>query len=505
MGKIEELRERTYMDLLRLLDEYGKGVLIRPTGFGKTGLLSRLIKSKRYSNILFLYPAEVVRDTVEDFIGVQENVTFVTYSKLINLSENEMREYGGVDLIVCDECHRLGADATRMAMHKLLKVFPDAHLVGATATPERMDLVDEVSEFFDNHVVYKYTLHDAFQDGVLQKPFYCFCSYGTEDLKDVETTVLKEINKNSDTRFIEYDKKLLHSRLIEISELQRMDKIIETTCNKYTSDTSYLKFIVFFSDFKHMASKGSTVRDWFEKAFPNHSIEVLKISSESSKYMSNVNKLSKLVRKQNHIDLVYCVDMLNMGYHVSDLTGIVMYRGTESGIVFSQQLGRVLNSGSKVSGIVFDVVDNIHREAMYGVLGRKSKETLKAKKRLNDLLLKRKSGVSLTDSEKSELKALKERFSSNRWWVSCNDLQPEDLVATGHEATYRELIAKTVAEPVSMRCRQAWKRWKERGGSDNPFTREHVLSQKSPDSVPLSPFCELKRVSVEAVLQEMGL
>ena len=79
------------------------------------------------------------------------------------------------------------------------------------------------------------------------------------------------------------------------------------------------------------------------------------------------------------------------------------------------------------------------------------------------------------------------------------------MIATGHEATYRELIAKTVAEPVSMRCRQAWKRWLEKGGSDNPFTREHILEQKAPKSVPLSPFCELKNVSINAVLKEMGL
>ena len=79
------------------------------------------------------------------------------------------------------------------------------------------------------------------------------------------------------------------------------------------------------------------------------------------------------------------------------------------------------------------------------------------------------------------------------------------MIATGYEATYRELIAKTVAEPRSMRCRQAYQRWKERGGDDSIKTREYILSREAPDFVPLPPFCDLKSVSINEVLNEMGI
>lgn len=513
MKKIDRLRKETYDDMMRLLNEFGKCAVIRPTGFGKTGILTKLIKSKTYNNILFLYPTEVVKDAVLDLYfrgnvpsdAKISNVTFMTYSKLINLSKQDMRDLGDIDLIICDECHRLGATRTYKAMNKLLKVFTEAHLVGATATPDRMDLIDEIGDFFGDHVVFEYTLHSAFSDGVLKRPYYCFCSYGVDDLKFVEKQTRLEVEKMDSDR--DNALTLLRSRLIEISNLQRMSKIIKDTCVECSSDVSYLKFVVFFVDFAHMNDKGFDVEGWFRDAFPDHSLDVLKVSSETSEYTNNTSKLAHLTYKSNHIDLIYCVDMMNMGCHVNDLTGIVMYRGTESGIIYNQQLGRVLSSGSCKSGIVFDVVDNIHREAIYDVLGKRPKLTRRNKNRYEKLKQKQELGEELTPKEIVDLENLSKRFenSDSKWWTNCNDLEPEDLIATGHEATYRELIAKTVAEPISMRCRQAWKRWLEKGGSDKPFTREHILEQKAPKNVPLSPFCELKNVSVYAVLKEMGL
>lgn len=509
--KIDRLREETYNDMLNLLETYKRCALIRPTGFGKTGLLTKLIKSGLYSRILFLYPAEVVKNTVLNFYygGTSETeipcVEFMTYSKLINLSSEDMDSFSDVDLIICDECHRLGAPKTYRAIQLMLSSIKGVALLGATATPNRMDLVDVIGDFFDNRVVFQYTLHDAFKDKILHKPYYCYCTYGVSDITEVERKARLEIEKTSDGRDVA--EKLLRSRLIEISNLQRMDKIIKDTCEKFCSDVSYMKFIVFFTSISHMNEKGADVKKWFKSAFPSHKQHIVKVSSETAESASNVRQLDNMVRREGTIDLIFCVEMMNMGYHVDDITGIVMYRGTESGIIFNQQLGRALSSGANSACIVFDVVDNIHREAVYSVLGMQPQKVKMRKRRYEALLAKSESGVSLTEDEASELHALEKSFAKDydKWWVSCNDLQPTDLIATGHEATYRELIAKTLAEPISMRCRQAWKRWKEKGGSDNPFTREHVLEQKSPDAVPLSPFCELKNVSVNAVLKEMGL
>lgn len=509
VSRIEELRERTYNDLVQKLYSKGRCALVRPTGFGKTGILTRLLSG--YRKVLFLYPSDVVKAAVLRFYygdGVSSdatipNVIFMTYMGLINLSKKEMKNLE-VDLIISDECHKLGAKRTSTAMRKLLSVS-DAHFVGATATPVRMDLFDVIEEFFHNNVVFEYTLHDAFMDNIYRKPYYCYCTYAdTSELKKVEDEAMREVNK------IDVGKEEvlsnLRSKLIEISNLLSMENTIRDICDAHIEDTSYMKFIIFFSNFEHMRKKGDDVERWFCKAYPEHTVHSLRVSSETQAYHENVEELEKLKRQEKVIDLIYCVDMLNLGYHVPDLTGIMMYRGTESGLIYIQQLGRALNSGSDIACVVFDVVDNLHRESVYSVLGKKSKQDIEKRGRLEELKIKSEVEV-LSDSEVEELKELEDYFTAEggKWWLSANRLVQQDLVVVGHEAEYRELIAKTVAEPVSIRCRQAWKRWKERGGSDNPFTREHILGQKAPDAVPLSPFCELKYVSVEAVLREMGL
>lgn len=500
MTKTEEIRKTTYNDLKDKLNQYGKCALVRPTGFGKTGILTKLIKE--YKNVVYLYPTEVVVDTVKKFYGAAEieNTRFITYMKLVKLSEDELKEFGDVDLILCDECHRLGGTKTYKAMNLLLKAFPNAHLVGATATPDRMDLIDVVDKFFNNIVVFEYNLHNAFQDGLLKRPYYCFCSYGIEDIESVE----KETRLECDKMDVDKDKALtlLRSRLIEISNLQRMDKIIRKTCDAVLADTAYLKFIIFFADFNHIEEKGDEVRKWFQKAYPGYTASVLRITSQNKETLENVHKLDKLVYKNKHIDLIFCVDMLNMGYHVDNLSGIGMYRGTSSGIIFAQQLGRVLSSGSSKPAVVFDFVDNIHRESMYQVLGKMPKKVIINRERREELLEKQKLGT-LTKEEEKELNSICNTVS--RWWTHANDLQPEDLIATGHEASYRQLIAKTVVEPISMRCRQAWTRWIERGGDASIMTREAILAQQAPTGVPLEAFARLKKVSVEAVLKEMRL
>ena len=58
MTKVEKLREETYNETLNNLNTYGKCAIIRPTGFGKTGLLVRIIKNKMYKRILYIYSVD---------------------------------------------------------------------------------------------------------------------------------------------------------------------------------------------------------------------------------------------------------------------------------------------------------------------------------------------------------------------------------------------------------------------------------------------------------------
>ena len=166
-----------------------------------------------------------------------------------------------------------------------------------------------------------------------------------------------------------------------------------------------------------------------------------------------------------------------------------MYRGTKSNTIFTQQLGRALSVGANNSAIVFDIVDNLHRKAIYELTVKDKKTTRaksskgsKATKDNYQLDIDGKSIVtydakgnrvetqySLDDNGK-----IVDRDGNESTFVydsvtdtvintssvdvpekNINTITSECLNATGHEATYRDIISKTMAEPLAHRCKYA--------------------------------------------------
>ena len=67
----------------------------------------------------------------------------------------------------------------------------------------------------------------------------------------------------------------------------------------------------------------------------------------------------------NHLKLLYCVDMLNEGVHVSDVSGVILLRPTISPIVYKQQIGRAMAAFHGKVPVIFDIVNNI--ENLYSI------------------------------------------------------------------------------------------------------------------------------------------
>lgn len=516
-------QSKTLAECRRLLDKYRKCILIRPTGFGKTWLLTELVKG--FKKVLYLYPSQVVKDTVvgryydlpdqdpDDIIdpetleamqamGQIPGCDLMTYAKLIRLSDEDI-EAMDYELVVCDEAHRMGGPKTKIACEKLFAELPEkTKFIGATATPTRMDNFDVASHFYMDRMCYPYTLHDAIQSGLIMKPNYCYATYDfKKDLEDAATDAGEDLRDP-------HVQETISAKMIELGKLYNMPKIIREVCDEHAARTDYMKFIIFFANKKHMADKLPEAESWFREAYPDHEVKTLKITSANAAESANTDKLPLLVPVSGRIDLIACIDMLNMGYHVSDQTGIMMYRGTESGTIFTQQLGRALSAGSGSSAIIFDIVDNLHRKAVYelyvknapGVRPRRRAEPKldnyvldpsdnriyaadqdgnrtptqysydgkHVRDRLGNIAtfkLDKDSNVRNTSDAMSELKDV------NRLDRSC-------LVATGHEATYREILAKAMAEPLAHRCKYAIQlhfcSWCRNHGVEYPISAEKL-------------------------------
>lgn len=115
-----------------------------------------------------------------------------------------------------------------------------------------------------------------------------------------------------------------------------------------------------------------TTRDDFEEAFGRYgyTVRTTVVSSKDKKEKENVKmlgskSLDEVAAEQTLgtpdmvIDLVFSVNMLNIGYHVASITGLVLKRWTGSNQIYYQQLGRCLSAISSLIPIVYDFVRSI--------------------------------------------------------------------------------------------------------------------------------------------------
>lgn len=511
MDAIELIREKTKQDVLNKLNKYGKCFLIRPTGYGKTYLMAELITL--YKKVLYLYPNKNVLNAIKSKFILENdltpkeqveimleksrsfgNVDAMTYQKFCRMDMQDIIDQN-YDLILLDEGHKVGGLRTAEALQQLMRDLPTAHFLGATATPNRTDSFDFVTIFFSGITAFEYTIHQAIKDGLLLKPNYCFCTY------DIEETYKQSALLAGQNLQDPIVQDVIKKHAIETAKIYNMENIIKEMIvgKQLVHDTSYMKFIVFFPTIEAMNKKVKIVKRWFRQAMPEHSVHTLKISTKNKKEHDNVHKLNRLKHREKGIDLICCVDMLNLGTHINDLTGIVMYRATSSSIIFNQQLGRCLSSGAEHPAIVFDVVDNLHRRAAYELLEEPDTEELlrlkkkaeqkenynngKTKNAKNDTGLRiddngnvvNKNGIKTHLTMDEEGQIIDEHGNVTKMWVDpgtnivfksnnehtdnnvldANDVNIISLTANGHIATDDELLAKMEAEVISQRCRLA--------------------------------------------------
>jgi len=510
--KIKQIRKHTYDDMLKKLNSEPYMVAVpRPTGFGKTYMTTDLIKNGEYKHILYVYPTEIIKTTVVDryyneceddteemykAMGHINNVTLMTYKKLSMLDEGDPELYG-YDLIIFDECHRMGAIHTLPNARVLRVSNPKAHILGLTATPNRSDNYDVIESYFKGITVFPYTLHDAFQDGLYKIPTYC---YLPADEKNLESKILEDaFMAGEDINNLKVTK-VIKKRVIEIAKLCDISDNIKQTCIAVLNNTSYMKFICFYSSYLQIDLKSKKVANWFKKAFPTHTIRQEEVSSRD-KFTNDVKKLEKFSERENTIDLIHCCDMLNMGYHVKDISGIVMYRATSSDIIYPQQYGRVLDSGSDEEHVIFDIADNVHRKFKLNV-------------RRPDRVIPPTTippidtttggddtptggdggidgGVDIIDIPPIDVPGGDDNITpvdvpgddnppidNGKWWTDVSNLQLIDLNLAPCTATYREQIAKLVAEPMQLRCKEAFeahfRRWCIANGYKYPITNKEL-------------------------------
>ncbi len=357
--KLFKHNETAYRATVSMLAETGKAAVIHPTGTGKSFIAFKLCEENPSKSVLWLSPSEYIFKTqleaLERTAGdVPKNIKFLTYSKLMNLSESEISDLKP-DYIILDEFHRAGAEQWGRRVKRLLAAFPKAPVLGLSATNVRYldNQRDMADELFEGNIASEMTLGEAIVRGILNPPKYVLSIYSYQkDLERYERRVKTAKNKavrDSAERYLEALRRAL-------DKADGLDVIFK----KHMTDPRG-KYIVFCANAEHMRAMMAESKAWFKHIDQDfHSYSVYSDDPEASQSFEDFK-----ADDSDHLRLLFCIDALNEGIHVDDVAGVILLRPTVSPIIYKQQIGRALSASSTKNPVIFDIVNNI--ESLYSI------------------------------------------------------------------------------------------------------------------------------------------
>ena len=355
-----EHNQQAYNAAVTMLAERHKAAVIHPTGTGKSFIGFKLCEDNLEKTILWLSPSRYIYQTQLENLAEAEdgykpdNVKFYTYAKLMNISEAEIAEIQP-DYIILDEFHRCGAEMWGEGVNSVLSAYPDVPVLGLSATAIRyLDNQRDMSdELFDGNIASEMTLGEAIVRGILNPPKYILSVYSLQkDLEEYENRVHRARYKAMRDEAETY----LDALRRALDKAEKLDELFD----KHMEDREG-KYIVFCADRDHMNDMIGKVDEWFAKVDKKpHIYSAYSNDPETSKAFKDFK-----ADKSEHLKLLYCIDMLNEGVHVDDVSGVILLRPTVSPIIYKQQIGRALSASKSTNPVIFDIVNNI--ENLYSI------------------------------------------------------------------------------------------------------------------------------------------
>ena len=362
--------EKAYHAALAMLRETGKAAIIHPTGTGKSFIGFKLCEDFPEKRICWLSPSEYIfRTQLENLAAesgiVPENITFLTYARLMTMDEDEIANIRP-DFIILDEFHRCGAEQWGQGTQALLNAYSDTPLLGLSATNIRFldNQRDMAKELFDGYIASEISLGEAIAREILKPPKYVLSVYSfQQDLEKYESRVKKLRNPALRNRAEE----LLHTLRRRLEDADGLDVIFA----RHMPD-QHGKYIVFCSNVTHMKRMIELVPDWFARLDSEpHIYRAYSPDPETREAFAAFRE-----DESDHLKLLFTIDMLNEGIHVADVDGVILFRPTVSPIIYKQQIGRALSAGSTKTPVIFDVVNNIENLSSIGAVEREFEEAV---------------------------------------------------------------------------------------------------------------------------------
>ena len=360
MIKLYSHNQKAYDLAVTMLEDTKKAAIVHPTGTGKSFIAFKLCEDHPDKTICWLSPSEYIFSTqLENLYQATNgykpnNIVFFTYAKLMGMSKEEIQAIHP-DYIVLDEYHRAGATYWQKGVEQLLFTYADVPVLGLSATNIRYldSQRDMAQELFDGNIASQMSLGEAIVRGILNPPKYVLSMYYYQNtLEKYERRVKKTKSKVARDNA----EKCLEELRRTLEKAEGLDVIFK----KHMTDP-HGKYIVFCSNKEHMDQMMQHT-EWFSKVDKEpHMYSVYSSDPGADKAFKDF----KEDNDNNHLRLLYCIDALNEGIHVDDISGVILLRPTVSPIVYKQQIGRALSASKKTNAVIFDIVLNI--ENIYSI------------------------------------------------------------------------------------------------------------------------------------------
>jgi superfamily II DNA or RNA helicase len=338
-----------------------KSVLVCvPTGGGKTTIAAEIVQRavKKQSKVLFIAHREELITQAHARLakfGILAGIMMGKYNdkyhdvivgSVQTLVRRELPK--DINLIIIDEAHH----ATSDGYVKIIQNYPNAYVIGLTATPERMDGKSLQNIF--QELVEVISINDLIKEGFLveSKTFAAKESVGQKELKEIKTV---NGDYNSGALYEKFNKPTLYKGVVE----------------NYLKHSNNKKAIVFNINCEHS-------RKTCEE-FNNQGVKAMHLDAD----------VDSKTRKQilddfaaNKFNVLCNVGILTEGYDLPAIETVILNRATKSVSLYFQMIGRGLRPyGNKKHCLVIDHGNNwlthgfVTHEREWQWKGRKKKGT----------------------------------------------------------------------------------------------------------------------------------
>lgn len=350
MEQLHEHNQKTYENICHM---YGEGIqrvaVVQPTGSGKSLLMSKLIEENPDSRFFVLSTSHKINDQFKSKLDEEtlKRIDFNIYCNMPNMKQ-EIMEVLQPDYIFLDEMHRTLAKEWSKGINVLLNMYPDAKVLGLSATPIRyLDKCRNVAEeLFGGNLACDMSLSQAILDGILPMARYVCGVYSYEkDTESLNKKIAKSCNSDEEKKELLKELKILKENLDKGHGVSDIFKKYIVSGNE--------KFVVFLKNTTHLRTMKPVIEKWFLDA--GFTVRLYEVHSK------NVDKDKEFQAfkddKGDGIKLCLSVAMLTEGIH-GDIDGVIMLRETISANMYFQMIGRAFACGKKTIPLIFDLVAN---------------------------------------------------------------------------------------------------------------------------------------------------